>query len=92
MGRRPHPLTSSRKRASGAARSSGTSLAASPTSSSERSRALLQLLDLARENAALRRDLHRLRVELAIVERVLASVLHITAFTASASSPRGQDR
>ena len=61
-------------------------------SSSERSRALLQLLDLARENAALRRDLHRLRVQLAIVERVLASVLRITAFTASASSPRGQDR
>jgi hypothetical protein len=49
-------------------------------------------LDLARENAALRRDLHRLRVQLAIVERVLASVLQITAFTASASSPRGQDR
>ena len=44
---------------------------------------VLQLLDLAKENARLKSELARLRGELAVLERVLARVLQLVADSAT---------
>ena len=44
---------------------------------------MLQLLDLAKENARLKSELARLRGELAVLERVLFRVLQLVADSAA---------
>ena len=53
---------------------------------------MLQLLDLARENAALKRELDRLQGERAALEHVLCKILRILADTASSLEHRRPDR
>jgi hypothetical protein len=53
---------------------------------------VLQLLDLAKENAALKRELRRLHGELAAFERMLARVLEIVAETDPPATDPGSDR